>query len=53
MYSRSPFFFRASTGRVNPETFTHGSAAQRSQWFRRGFDSGSLKACDTFGGAAR
>ncbi len=44
---------RASTGRVNPETFTHGSAAQRSQWFRRGFDSGSLKACDTFGGAAR
>jgi hypothetical protein len=34
--------------RVAPETFTHGSAADRSRWFRRGFDQGDPKACDTF-----
>ncbi len=34
--------------RVNPETFTHGSSAQRARWFKRGFDTGSLAACDTF-----
>jgi uncharacterized protein len=34
--------------RVSPETFTHGSAAQRSRWFRRGLDAGSAGACDTF-----
>ena len=38
----------ATTGRVSPESFTHGTAAQRSRWFRRGFDAGSLEACDTF-----
>jgi uncharacterized protein len=33
---------------VNPETFTHGTSAQRVQWFRRGFETGRLAACDTF-----
>jgi hypothetical protein len=40
---------KAATGRVAPETFTHGTSAQRSAWFRRGFDAGRLDACDTFG----
>ncbi len=35
-------------GHVAPESFTHGSSAQRVQWFKRGLQSGELAACDTF-----
>jgi predicted metalloprotease len=36
---------------VNPDAFTHGTAAQRTRWFRRGYDSGRVDACDTFAGS--
>lgn len=36
------------TGRVVPDAFTHGSAAQRVRWFRTGLDSGRIEQCDTF-----
>jgi predicted metalloprotease len=39
---------RMSTGRVNPESFTHGSSAQRAQWFQRGFQDGTIASCNTF-----
>jgi uncharacterized protein len=39
---------KRAQGYVVPEGFTHGSAQQRVQWFRRGIQSGDLKQCDTF-----
>src|SRR5262249_53226715 len=39
---------RMATGRVNPESFTHGSSAERTRWFRRGLDSGKVESCNTF-----
>ena len=39
---------RRSQGYVVPDAFTHGSSAQRVRWFRRGLDTGQVKACDTF-----
>ncbi|HLL04248.1 MAG TPA: neutral zinc metallopeptidase [Myxococcaceae bacterium] len=43
---------RRARGRVVPESFTHGSAAQRVQWFKRGLEQGTLEACDTFNAEA-
>jgi hypothetical protein len=37
-----------SRGHVSPESFTHGSSAQRVRWFRAGLDSGDVRRCDTF-----
>ncbi|MBT8069259.1 MAG: hypothetical protein HKP21_04950 [Xanthomonadales bacterium] len=39
---------RESGRGVVPDSFTHGTSAQRVEWFRRGFESGDLAACDTF-----
>jgi predicted metalloprotease len=39
---------RESTGRVVPDSFTHGSSAQRVKWFRIGFETGDVAQCDTF-----
>jgi predicted metalloprotease len=39
---------KEATGRVDPESFTHGTSAQRMKWFRAGYDSGAPKSCDTF-----
>ncbi|MBY0330042.1 MAG: zinc metallopeptidase [Acetobacteraceae bacterium] len=39
---------RRAQGVVVPESFTHGSSAQRVRWFRRGLESGDLRQCDSF-----
>jgi predicted metalloprotease len=43
---------RRSQGTVVPESFTHGTSAQRVSWFRRGMQSGSIEGCDTFASGA-
>src|ERR1700728_604524 len=43
---------RQATGRVVPDSFTHGSAAQRKQWFMTGYQQGTVQACNTFGAGA-
>lgn len=42
------FIQKQSQGYVNPDSFTHGTSEQRSRWFRRGYESGSPDACNTF-----
>src|SRR5262245_8535635 len=44
---------RMGGGRVMPDRFTHGSSAQRVEWFQRGMESGDPRACDTFGTTTR
>ena len=39
---------KMSRGEVNPDTFTHGSSAQRMDWFQRGFKDGQIPSCNTF-----
>ena len=42
---------QASGRSVTPDSFTHGTSAQRVQWFSRGLESGNVESCDTFSGA--
>jgi predicted metalloprotease len=44
---------RMSSGYVHPESFTHGSSAQRVEWLQRGLQSGDPDACDTFAHGGR
>ncbi|MGZ3475847.1 MAG: KPN_02809 family neutral zinc metallopeptidase [Polyangiales bacterium] len=39
---------KEAKGRVAPDSFTHGTSAQRTRWFRKGYDAGDLASCDTF-----
>lgn len=39
---------KATTGRIHPESWTHGSSADRVNWFNKGFETGSVAQCDTF-----
>ena len=40
---------KMATGRVSPDSFTHGTSAQRMHWFQAGVDSGQISSCNTFG----
>jgi len=39
---------KKSQGRVVPDSFTHGTSAQRMHWFSQGLKTGSIKSCETF-----
>ncbi|MGD0527767.1 MAG: neutral zinc metallopeptidase [Polyangiaceae bacterium] len=43
---------RMATGTVSPEAWTHGSSAERKRWFTKGYTSGKLADCDTFGASS-
>jgi len=43
---------KQATGRVMPDSFTHGSSEQRKRWFLAGFNSGKISACNTFGASS-
>jgi len=43
---------KMARGKVSPESWTHGSSAQRVKWFKTGFEAGRIEACDTFAAAA-
>jgi len=43
---------KQATGTVRPETWTHGSSAERVRWFTRGYEAGKMQACDTFAASA-
>src|SRR5579864_212081 len=43
---------RQATGRVVPDSFTHGTSAQRKQWFMTGYQQGTVQACNTFSAGA-
>src|SRR5438105_1504546 len=44
---------KMATGHVAPDRFTHGTSAQRVEWFNRGMQSGNPRACDTFARSTR
>lgn len=39
---------RLTQGRVSPDSFTHGTSAQRVNWFKTGLESGDIDSCNTF-----
>jgi uncharacterized protein len=43
---------KQARGYAVPDSFTHGTAAQRARWFKAGFQSGDIKSCDTFGASS-
>lgn len=43
---------RQTQGRVVPDSFTHGTSAQRTRWLKRGLETGDIKSCDTFSSAS-
>ena len=42
---------RRTQGYVVPESFNHGTSEQRARWFKRGYQTGDVNSCDTFGAA--